>query len=141
MTIVSLTVLIFLEELQHTPHVKVKISFNIFHLSKTLQSPLQFSKFTPSIRSLASILFSLLFVSCSFIYFRVFIGFGWSPIAFVLEVLISRSLINCSGLSMVYPLLFRILYPRVTPSPSLIMSIIFPRFHFDFGLLSSESSF
>ena len=114
MAIVSLTVLILLEEFQHTPHVKVKISFNIVHLWKTLQSPLSFSKFTRSIRSLASIL--ALFVSCSFIYFRVFIGFGRSPIAFVLEVLIFRSRVHCSGLSMVYPLLFRILYPPVMPS-------------------------
>ena len=52
----------------------------------------------------------------------------------LLAVLISRSCINCSGLSMVYPLLFRILYPHITLSLLLITLTIFRRFHFDFGL-------
>ena len=124
-----------LEEFHHTPPIKVKISFNILPLWEILQSSLPFCKFTPMIRSLVSNLAFRSYVVCSSALECL------SPrLISLLTVFISRSRINYSGLSMVYPSLFRILYPLITPSLPLITSMILPRFHFDLGLLSSATN-
>ena len=133
------TVSSLLEGFQHTSPIIVKISFNIVSLWEALQSWLPFCKFTPMIWSLASNLAFRSYVvrpsafACSLVLVEV-------PSLSLLSVFISRSRINCSGLSMVYPLLFQILYPRIMPSFYLITSMILPRFHFDLELLSSSTN-
>ena len=84
------TVSNLLEEFQHTHSIKVKISFNILPLWETLQSSLSFCKLTPMIRS-------------AFVCLPVLVEPRSIPL---LTVFISRSRISCSGLSMVYSLLF-----------------------------------
>ena len=133
------TVSNFLEELQRTPPIKVKISFNILSLWETLQSLQSFCKFTPVTRSLASNLAFWWHVVHSSAFECLLVLIEARSVSLV-TAFISRSRINCSGLSMVYPLLFRLLYTRITPSLPLIASMILPRFHFDFRSLSSETN-
>lgn len=116
-------VLILPVKLQHTLLVKVKISFNIIPFWETPQSSLSFCKFPTIIRFLASILVvpSWVVISSTVVCLSVLL--------FALSI--SRSYFNFNGISMVYPILFLVSYPHITPSFPWITSIIFPRFHFD----------